>query len=64
MSHYSHLNHCLPRNASKAPNREIAFHRRYVDAIDWLQLPYPAAGASESVHFKELFRQNVSQFAN
>jgi hypothetical protein len=45
MSHYSHLNHCLPRNASKAPNKEIAFHRCCVDDIDWLQLSYPAAGA-------------------
>src|SRR4029453_18230077 len=64
MSHYSHLNHCLPRNASKAPNEKIAFHRCCVDDIDGLKLSYPAAGASESVHLKELFRQDVSQFAN
>jgi hypothetical protein len=35
----------------------------FIGAV-WLQLSYPAAGASESVHLKELFRQDVSQFAN
>src|SRR5262245_35472520 len=43
---------------------ENASHRCSVCNLEWLQLPSPAAGDSESVHLKRLLLQNGSWFAD